>query len=74
MGWLAESFPSENVEGLPAGTALDVGCGLGADAIWLAHQGWRVTAVDISHVALDRARAAEPITIQDTVLKARRIA
>jgi SAM-dependent methyltransferase len=43
---------------LPPGTALDVGCGEGADAIWLAERGWRVTAVDPSEVALERARAA----------------
>jgi SAM-dependent methyltransferase len=36
-------------------TALDVGCGEGADAVWLAGRGWRVTAVDISRVALERA-------------------
>ncbi|MEW2381888.1 methyltransferase domain-containing protein [Micromonospora sp. NPDC047707] len=42
---------------LPAGTALDLGCGEGADAIWLAGRGWRVTAVDISATALDRAAA-----------------
>jgi SAM-dependent methyltransferase len=48
-------------EGLPPGTALDAGCGEGADAQWLAHQGWRVTAVDVSAVALARAAAhAEP--------------
>jgi SAM-dependent methyltransferase len=40
---------------LPPGTALDVGAGEGADAIWLARRGWRVTAVDISTVALARA-------------------
>jgi SAM-dependent methyltransferase len=40
---------------LTPGRALDLGCGEGADAIWLARQGWRVTAVDISQVALDRA-------------------
>jgi SAM-dependent methyltransferase len=39
---------------LPPGAALDVGCGEGADAIWLAARGWHVTAVDISTVALDR--------------------
>jgi len=39
---------------LPPGDALDVGCGEGADAIWLASRGWRVTAVDVSAVALDR--------------------
>jgi SAM-dependent methyltransferase len=43
---------------LPPATALDVGCGEGADAIWLAERGWRVTAVDISEVALDRASRA----------------
>jgi SAM-dependent methyltransferase len=42
---------------LPTGTALDLGCGEGADAVWLATRGWQVTAVDISGVAL--ARAAE---------------
>jgi SAM-dependent methyltransferase len=40
---------------LPAGAALDVGCGEGADALWLAARGWRVTGVDFSTVALDRA-------------------
>jgi SAM-dependent methyltransferase len=45
----------DQAEGLTPGTALDVGSGEGADAIWLAQQGWNVTAVDISVVALDRA-------------------
>lgn len=40
---------------LAPGTALDAGAGEGADAIWLAARGWRVTAVDISAVALERA-------------------
>ncbi|GAA3448079.1 class I SAM-dependent methyltransferase [Planomonospora venezuelensis] len=43
------------ITGLEPGSALDLGCGEGGDAIWLAQQGWRVTAVDISGVALDRA-------------------
>lgn len=42
---------------LPAGRALDLGCGEGADALWLAERGWAVTAVDISATALDRGRA-----------------
>lgn len=41
--------------GLTPGNALDVGCGEGADVIWLARQGWTVTGVDISAVALERA-------------------
>lgn len=41
---------------LPPGTVLDAGCGEGADAVWLASRGWRVTAVDIATTALRRAR------------------
>jgi SAM-dependent methyltransferase len=43
------------VKDLVPGRALDVGCGEGADAIWLAQRGWRVVATDISSVALGRA-------------------
>lgn len=45
------------VADLPAGRALDAGCGEGADAVWLAGRGWRVTAVDFSRTALARAQA-----------------
>lgn len=43
------------VTGRAPGRALDAGCGEGADAIWLAGQGWTVVATDISGVALERA-------------------
>jgi SAM-dependent methyltransferase len=47
----------EEIDGMEPGTALDLGCGEGADSIWLAEQGWRVTGADISQVALERAAA-----------------
>lgn len=49
------------VSDLSPGSVLDVGCGEGADAVWLARRGWDVTAVDISAVAIERAtqQAAE---------------
>lgn len=45
---------------LPLGRALDIGCGEGADAIWLAERGWDVTAIDIAPTALHRAAQAKP--------------
>jgi thioredoxin reductase/SAM-dependent methyltransferase len=51
--------------GLRPGRALDVGCGEGADALWLAENGWDVTALDVSRVALDRAAdQAERVGVQ----------
>lgn len=46
------------VAAYPPGTALDLGCGEGADALWLADHGWRVTAVDIAPSAVARATDA----------------
>ena len=43
------------VAGLTPGRVLDVGCGEGADAVWLASRGWDVTALEVSGVALERA-------------------
>jgi thioredoxin reductase len=43
---------------LEPGRALDLGCGEGGDAIWLAENGWHATGVDLSPTAIDRARTA----------------
>src|SRR3954453_9333207 len=55
--WSGEPNPQLVALGtdLAAGRALDAGCGEGADALWLAGRGWRVTGVDVSAVALARA-------------------
>jgi SAM-dependent methyltransferase len=64
-GSMAENPPNpylaREISDLTPGTALDAGCGSGAEAIWLATHGWQVTATDISAEALARAaeRAAE---------------
>lgn len=44
----------DRVTPLTPGRALEVGCGEGADAIWLARHGWEVTAIDVSRVALEK--------------------
>lgn len=49
-------FLPPEVEGLEPGRALDIACGEGRNAIWLAEQGWDVTAVDFSDVAIAKAR------------------
>lgn len=50
--WVAEI-----VGAMPAGRALDVAAGEGRNAIWLAEQGWQVTASDFSPVAVQRMAA-----------------
>jgi 2-polyprenyl-3-methyl-5-hydroxy-6-metoxy-1,4-benzoquinol methylase len=47
----------DEIGSLRPGRALDLGAGDGRNAVWLASQGWHVTAVDFSQVALDRGRA-----------------
>ena len=41
---------------LEPGRALDLGCGSGGNAVWLAERGWQVTGIDFSDVAIERAR------------------
>ena len=66
--WTAEPnrrFASE-VEGLEPGRALDLACGEGRNAVWLAERGWRVTGVDFSDVALGKAeRLAASRSVED---------
>ncbi len=56
--WSAEPnrFVVAEVADLEPGRVLDLAAGEGRNAIWLAEQGWRATAVDYSDVALDKAR------------------
>ncbi len=44
------------VSGLRPGQALDLGCGEGADSVWLAERGWQVTAIDVASTAVARGR------------------
>jgi SAM-dependent methyltransferase len=57
--WTAQPnmFLVREVEGLEPGTALDLACGEGRNAIWLAEQGWEVTGIDFSAKGLDKGRA-----------------
>lgn len=54
----ANEHLTSEIGGLEAGLALDAGCGHGSDALWLAAQGWQVTAVDFSAAALAHGRSA----------------
>ncbi len=47
---------AQQVEDLNPGAALDVACGEGRNALWLAERGWQVTGIDFSGVAIDKAR------------------
>jgi SAM-dependent methyltransferase len=49
-------FVAEECANLPPGRAVDLAAGEGRNAIWLAEQGWQVTAVDFSLVGLDKGR------------------
>jgi SAM-dependent methyltransferase len=56
--WTAEPnrFLVAETSGLPPGRALDLACGEGRNAVWLAERGWEVTGVDFADVGLDKAR------------------
>ena len=47
---------AEEISNLPVGRALDAACGEGRNGLWLAEQGWQVTAVDFSDVAITKGR------------------
>jgi SAM-dependent methyltransferase len=49
-------FVEAELRALPPGRALDLACGEGRNAIWLAELGWRVTAIDFSSVGVERGR------------------
>jgi len=51
-------FLVQETEGLAPGRALDLACGEGRNALWLAAQGWQATGIDFSATALARGRAA----------------
>ncbi|EFV90972.1 Methyltransferase type 11 [Dietzia cinnamea P4] len=56
------------IAGLSPGAALEAGCGAGAEALWLASSGWRVTGVDLAAGALEvAARRAEAAGLADRV-------
>ena len=56
----------EQVTGLAPGRSMDVGCGEGADVVWLAQQGWLAAGIDVSQVAIDRGAAhAEELGVAD---------
>jgi len=56
--WTSEPnrFLVAEVATLPPGRALDIACGEGRNAVWLAERGWQVTGVDFSEVGLEKAR------------------
>lgn len=59
---------AEIAASLPPGAALDLGCGAGGDALWLAGRGWQVTAVDISAHAVRRlAETARGLDLAERV-------
>lgn len=56
--WTADAnrFVMREVQDLPVGSALDLACGEGRNAVWLAARGWSVTGVDWSAVGIAKGR------------------
>ena len=56
--WKGEpnQFLPPEVADLTPGTAVDLACGEGRNAVWLAKQGWTVTGVDFSNVGVEKGR------------------
>ena len=52
----SDEILADQVEGLKPGSALELACGLGGNAVWLAKAGWTVTATDYSAVAIEKSR------------------
>jgi SAM-dependent methyltransferase len=63
----------DEVSDLPPGTALDMACGEGGDALWLAARGWRVTGVDLAQAALDRVEQAAAAAGPDIAARVRTV-
>jgi SAM-dependent methyltransferase len=56
--WTSEAnrFLVQEIDGMGPARALDLACGEGRNAVWLAERGWRVTGVDFSKVGVEKAR------------------
>ena len=66
----SDQILADQVERLTPGRALDYGCGTGGNAVWLAKQGWTVTALDHSVVAIEKGKllaAEEGVTVEFVV-------
>lgn len=57
--WRPNSFLEATMPGIPAGSVLDIACGSGRDAVFMADAGWRVTGMDVLPDAIEMARALE---------------
>jgi len=70
--WTSEPnrFLVSETQSLAPARAIDLACGEGRNAVWLAERGWRVTGVDFSSVAIEKARQLEAARVRWTELRA----